>query len=441
MKKHSIYASLMMLLVAVTACLLTACSQPAKPEVDIGERTSKISMWDGEKANRKTVSAAHVAAGSPTAPFTVTRTYGHGAKDVEQIYRVPETKQADWVASQKKYMIWSDGKLYAFSDPYDIQVLPGKPEVVLTTTPDNLSRFSEDLSGRSFEVGRQSYDGSTIPVSALRRYVRETTYVREVCKASTNTVAERVESQNGWMFFIGNQLYIVRADRNVQWLSSKPEVDLGIRHDMISGQDSEDKSKRVVKAIGWSLDKRHLVVQSEQHFSHETRFENEVYTVERQKDAYKSSTYNCWAADVDGDLYLFDIEGCRSQNTSGSTVRYGDVKEELRPKNRECTPKSPQPEQPAEKAEVNIGRQTEKIQNFDKENLDKRKVTPLKLNDDNTYAVMVTRHYVNVSKTELTKYYIQKQLDAKYDASKRGYVLEVGKDTYVISKSGKMRQL
>jgi|GEM_PF-3717267 len=447
MTRKNIVSSLMALVIVTATCLLTACSQPAKPEVDIGERADKISWLDGEKSDRKTITASDVAFGSPTAPVRVTRTYGHGTKEAIQIYRVAKTETAEFVASQQAYMIWVDGTLYRFKDPYNIENLGSKkPDVVLKSLPANadLSSFYELVGSRRFEVGRASYDGRTVNVTVVRTFARDTKYVKEYIHRSTDTIAEAVSSQDGWMFYMGSELYQVRSNRTVEHLSSKPTVDLGIRRDMISGQDSEDRTKRVVKATGWSLDKKHLVVSSEQHFLHETRFETEVYVLQRQQDAYYSSLYKCWAAEVAGDTYLFDLDGCRDSITD-SRIKFGDVPEQLKSSSTStCSPKptpTPKPEEPT-KDEVNAGRLTEKIQNFDQENMDRRKVTPLEgPKDDNTWPVSVTRHYVNVSKTKLTKYYIQKNKDAQYNASKRGYVIEVGKDTYVISKTGKLRKL
>lgn len=443
--RKNIISSLLTFLVAASTCLLTACSAPAKPEVDIGERTSKISWMDGEKKDRVQLTASDVAHGSPTAPVTITRTYGHGTRDAEQIYRVKTAATADFVASQKAFMIWVDGALFSFETPYQINKLSSKPSVQVA--PTNAAGFYEVAGERQFKVGRASLDGDTLSVHIVRRYYRQGKYVDEYFSDSTETIAEYVPNQRSWMFYMGSQLYSVDQNKTVSKLYSKPTLDLGIRHDLISGQDSENTSQREVRATGWNLDQTRLVVDTKQHYEHDTRFETEVYVVERELYAVYSSTYEGWVVEVSGDTYLFDIDGCRTQNaTRDSKLKFANVPAELKRPSKKTTcnpkPEQPAPKPPAEKPEVNAGRLTEKIQNFDKENMDKRKVTPLKDKaTDDTYPVMVTRHYVNVSKTELTKYYIQKELGAKYDASKRGYVLEVGKDTYVITKSGKIRQL
>lgn len=448
--RKNIISSLTMFFVAVTTCLLTACSQPAKPEVDIGERTSKISWMDGEKKEKLTISTTDVAAGSQTAPVTAIRTYGHGISDATQIYRVktPTSRDADYVASQDAFMIWVDNVLFRFQNPYKIEKLSKRPEVTLSKLPTNtdLSSFYELTANRRFEVGRPSFDRQTISVHAARLLTRQTTYVTEFLNTSTAITAGTVSSLDGWVFSMGNQWYHVTANKTVEPLARKPQHDLGIRHDMISGKDEEDKSLRKVTATGWSLDRKHLKVQIEQHYEHYLPLENEVYEVQREQHANYSSYYEGWIVDVEGDTYLFDLKGCRTQDTArDAKIQFGSVPEELKSSSKQSTcspkPEQPAPEQP--KAEVNAGRLTKKIQNFDKENLDDRKVTPLNLkfnDDDTTYAVMVTRHYVNESKTTLTRYYIQKQMDAAYNASKRGYVLKVGKDTYVIS-NGKIRQL
>ncbi|MBX9879711.1 MAG: hypothetical protein K2Y22_14735 [Candidatus Obscuribacterales bacterium] len=444
--RKNILTSLLTFAVAASACLLTACSSPALPEVDIGERTSKVGWMDGEKKDRITLSASDVAFGSPTAPVTITRTYGHGTRDAEQIYRIKSSATADFVPSQKAYMIWVDSALFSFETPYQINKLNSKPSVTIGK-PTNTSGFYEVSGGRQFKIGRVSFDGSTLSVHVVRQFCRQGKYVDEYFSDSVETIAEYVQTQNGWMFYMGSQLYKVNQTKtSVDPLYSKPAVDLGIRHDLVSGQDNEDRSKREVTATGWNLDQTRLVVDTKQHYKHDTRFETEVYVVERELYAVYSSLYEGWVVEVSGDTYLFDIDGCRSQDaTRDSKLKFANVPAELKRPSKKTTcnpkPEQPAPKPPAEKPEINAGRLTEKMQNFDKENMDRRKVTPLKLNDENnTYDVMVTRHYVNVSKTELTKYYIQKQLDAKYDASKRGYVLEVGKDTYVITKSGKIRQ-
>ncbi len=431
--RKNIISSLTMFFVAVTTCLLTACSQPAKPEVDIGERTAKISWMDGERKERLTISTTDVAAGSQTAPVTAIRTYGHGISDATQIYRVktPTSRDADFVASQDAFMIWVDNVLFRFQNPYKIEKLSKRPEVTLSKLPANtdLSSFYELTANRRFEVGRPSFDGQTISVHVARLLTRQTTYVTEFLNTSTATTAGTVSSLDGWVFSMGNQWYHVTANKTVEPLARKPQHDLGIRHDMISGKDDEDKSLRKVTATGWSLDRKNLTVRVEQHYEHEMPLETEIYSVEREKHACYSSLHKDWVVYIDGESFPLGIGDCKTSE---------EVKN---PSKSTCSPK---PEQPSEqpKDEVNSGRQTEKIQNFDKENMDKRKVTPLKLNEsNNTYDVMVTRHYVNVSKTELTRYYIQKQMDAVYDASKRGYVLKVGKDTYVISKTGKIRQI
>lgn len=453
MTKQNIFSSLLALIVIAATCLLTACTQPAKPEVDIGDKPSKIGKWDWEKKERVTISSVDVAHGKRTAPVNVIRTYGHETKENMEIYRVTTRSKADaeYVDSQKKFMIWVDNYLFSFATPYQIDRSESRPRVNIEK-PENTAGFYELSNTRHFTVGSVSYDGLALSVQMNRQLSRQTTFVEEICTESISTIAEYVKRQGSWMFYIGDQLYQVNQNRRVEALDSKPPVDLGIRHDRLSGEDYEIKRNREVIATSWSLDRTRLLVDVKQHFEHDMRFETEVYVVERKLEAYYSNHYEGWVVEVEGDTYLFDIDGCRSKDAArDAKLKFAPVPDQLRNTvtKSSCSPKptpkpDPKPEEPTEKQEVNAGRQTEKIYNFDKETMDRRKVTPLEQKDKdkeaNTWPVSVTRHYVNIGKTTLTKYYIQKNEDAKYDASKRGYVLEVGKDTYVISKSGKVRK-
>jgi hypothetical protein len=414
--RKNIITSLLTFVVAASTCLLTACTQPAKPEVDVGERTSKISWIDGEKHERLTISTTDVAKGSLTAPVEAIRTYGHDISDATQIYRIttPTKHDADYVASQGAYMIWVDGVLFRFRNSQSIEKLSKRPEVTLDKLPANtaISSFYEVDANRTFNVGPTSFDG-TVPVVVSRLFTRQMKYVTEFLNVSTRSTAAEVSSLDGWVFSIGDQWYHVTTNRTVDPLPRKPQYDLGILEGRISGKDEEDKSLRKVTATGWSLDRKHIIVRVEQHYVHYMPLEDEIYEVRTEPHANYNSLDKSWVVEIDGERITLD-----------------DVPEESKPEQTK-------PDQPDQW--VDVGLLNEKIDQNDPENKELRLVTPLKLDNDGTYGVLVARHYVNDAQKK--RYYIQKERPAVYKQSYKGYVLKVGKDTYVISLTGKVRKL
>lgn len=370
---------------------------------DLGERSQLVDKSD--KVTRKESNAVTAPVAGQQNSITVNQTVHYlntpfWPWQSNQTYYIKRTATAEYVGRLGYWMLKdSEGNFYKFSPGSTAGTQVSKPVVSIGQQNVMLDQNDAGFVG-SVLAGSLSADRSTRSLELTYHYTHIEYYndVSYTVKSFLN--ATHVELQNAHMAWVGNRLFKVDLNGNVQELAGKPTVDIGSRSKLISNTDRKVSTEPTVTAGNLSPNGRTRTLISSLEYEHEENFQRLRYSIEDELDASfvpEQSAYMAW---IEKRLYR---------------VRVGsDVVTELH-----------------RRPVVDQGRRSWKIDFNDRAG--NVSVTPLELTTDKrSVVVTVRRDYTHVETFQVKEYYLESREIAHYNSTHKVWTVVIDGRVYAV---------